>query len=123
MKITGSSQGVLDCLKRFPIRSRGCRTLVEQSKGDLMKDDARRFLADIDLAAAIDATMHFYGIPSGVTVEVSEAVVKLEGEVDDAHQREAAELVARRFDGVASVVNVIAVRRHPKSVADRPASE
>jgi osmotically-inducible protein OsmY len=104
-----------------------------------MNDKPRDYLADIDLAAAIAASvqLHFDRVATDVTVSVSDGIVTLEGYVTDREGREQVELIARRFN-VSRIVNDIAVnaeatltadgaeaaqRTPPEAGGDRPASE
>lgn len=73
-------------------------------------DAAQHHIDDIDLAAAIAASLQFNGDAVDVTVDVTDGVVTLEGIVDTPQKREKAESVARRFL-VAGVTNAIVVRR------------
>jgi osmotically-inducible protein OsmY len=73
-------------------------------------------LDDIDLAAALSAALHAQRrVPSAVTVDVTDGIVTLEGEVDTRAQREAAESFVRSFSAVAEVINAITIK--PNSVA------
>jgi osmotically-inducible protein OsmY len=73
-------------------------------------------LDDIDLAAALSAALHAQRhVPSAVTVDVTDGIVTLEGEVDTRAQREAAESLVRGFNAVGDVINAITVK--PNSIA------
>lgn len=74
-----------------------------------MNHDSETPIDDIDLAAAIAASMEFDGAVPGVTVDVSEGIVTLEGEVETVAQRDAAESIVRRFE-VAGLINTITLR-------------
>ena len=74
-----------------------------------MNHDAAHSIDDIDLAAALAGSMQLNGELANITVDVSDGVVTLEGEVDTPQKREAAELVARRFH-LTAVINAITVR-------------
>lgn len=89
-------------------------------------DAAQHRIDDIDLAAAIAASLQFNGNAVDVTVNVTDGVVTLEGEVDTPQKRQAAESAARRFH-VAGVINALTVRkatdrRTPESDGHRPVS-
>lgn len=73
-------------------------------------DAAQHHIDDIDLAAAIAASLQFNGNAVDVTVNVTDGVVTLEGEVDTQKKREAAEAAVRRFH-IAGVVNALTVRK------------
>ena len=77
-------------------------------------NDASSHMQDIALAASIATAMQLdIRIPCGVTVDVSNGTVTLEGEVDLPRQREAAELLVKRL-GVPDVRNNITARdRNP----------
>lgn len=78
-----------------------------------MNHDSANPIDDIDLAAAIAASMQLDGdTPAEVTVGVSEGVVTLEGEVETVQQRDAAESIVRRFH-VEGVINAITLRVRP----------
>jgi osmotically-inducible protein OsmY len=69
-------------------------------------------LDDIELAAAIAASMQLDGETPDVTVDVSDGVVTLEGTVEHVKQREAVESLVRRFS-VRRVINALTLRpRH-----------
>lgn len=71
-----------------------------------MHDEPQRALDDIDLGASIAAALAKLRAP-GITVDVSHGAVTLEGEADTEKQRNAAELIARRFcSGVSNAVRV-----------------
>jgi osmotically-inducible protein OsmY len=69
---------------------------------------------DIELAAAIAASMQLNGETPDVTVDVTDGVVTLEGMVEHAQQRDAAEDVVRRFR-VRGVINTLTLRPRPGS--------
>ncbi len=72
---------------------------------------------DIDLAAALAAALHSDGlVPASVTIDVTDGVVTLEGQVASAHDREMAEAVACSFSDLLRVVNAITLH-HPDSAA------
>lgn len=72
---------------------------------------------DIDLAAALSAALERNPLlPVTVLVDVSGGTVTLQGEVDRPKEREEAEAVARRFHGVAGVINAITLRQKRPSV-------
>lgn len=71
-------------------------------------------LSDIDLAAALAARYHAASTAwRHVIVNVSNGIVTLEGEVENAGMRLAAEDLARRFYGVVDVVNALTPRAAP----------
>lgn len=72
-------------------------------------DHSRRTLDDIDLAAAIAAELQRKLRAQGITVDVSHGAVTLEGEAETGPQRNAAEIIARRF--CPDVTNAVRVRR------------
>jgi osmotically-inducible protein OsmY len=75
---------------------------------------AANHLNDIDLAAAVAAAMQADPhVPADVTVDVSNGIVTLEGEVGTSAERKAAESLAKRF--VASVINAITVKPHARA--------
>jgi osmotically-inducible protein OsmY len=79
-----------------------------------MNEPLPGFLADIDLAAAISASLHLQldGTAPDITVTVNGGAVTLEGHVATEAQRDAAERIARRFDiqGLTNVITVSAQR-------------
>lgn len=74
-----------------------------------MPDEFRPALDDIDLAAAIAAALAHKLRASGITIDVSHGAVTLEGEADTEKQRNAAEMLARRF--CSDVTNAVRVKR------------
>lgn len=71
-------------------------------------------LNDIDLAAALAAHYHAASTAwRNVIVNVSNGIVTLEGEVENAGRCLAAEDLARRFYGVVDVVNALRPRGEP----------
>jgi hypothetical protein len=75
-----------------------------------MMDREPAHIDDIDLAAALAAALQrSTTLPSTILVAVSAGVVTLEGAVDNEEQRERAEAVVRRFRGVTSVFNNVAL--------------
>lgn len=72
---------------------------------------------DIDLAAALSAALERNPLlPATVLVDVSDGIVTLQGEVDHPKERGEAEAVARRFHGVAGVINAITLRQKRPAV-------
>jgi osmotically-inducible protein OsmY len=71
---------------------------------------------DTDIAAAVAAALEWnVSVPTAVTATVEKGWVMLDGEVDWAHQRRAAENAVRDLLGVRGVTNVVRIR--PKVVA------
>lgn len=76
-----------------------------------MSHHSRENIDDIHLAASLAAALHSDGhVPAGVTIDVSDGVVTLEGQVATAHEREMAETVVRSFSNLVRVVNAITLR-------------
>lgn len=75
-----------------------------------MKHDSGRRLEHIEMAAAIAAAMIDAAVDSRITLEVSNGVVTLEGEVEDSRQRDTAESLVRRFTTASRVVNTVIVK-------------
>ena len=88
-----------------------------------MDEDPEHVIDDIELAAVIAAAMQSEGhVPASVTLDVSDAVVTLEGEVETEEQRDAAEFLVRDFKAVAGIINRVTLRAPPGFAADRPVS-
>ncbi len=82
-----------------------------------MERDSVEHIDDIDLAAALAATLGRNPLlPATILVDVSGGIVTLQGEVEHPKQREEAEAVARRFHRVAGVINAIALRQERPAV-------
>lgn len=77
-----------------------------------MTQDRFHPIDDIDLAAAIAASMQHVSETLDITVDVSDGVVTLEGTVDHAKQRDDAEALVRRFR-VRGVVNAVTLKPRP----------
>lgn len=69
----------------------------------------RRPIDDIELAAAIAASIQFDGHSPEIIVNVTDGVVTLEGTVRHPQEREEAEAVVRQFD-VRGVINTLTFR-------------
>ena len=88
-----------------------------------MNDDTEQIIADIELAAAITTALRSNAhVPDGVIVDVSHAVITLEGEVDNQDERNAVERLVRGFAGDVAVINKIAFRTPPEFAADHRVS-
>jgi osmotically-inducible protein OsmY len=75
-----------------------------------MNHDPGRCLEDIEIAAAIAAAMLDANADPRITLEVSNGVVTLEGEVEDSRERDMAESLVRGFATVSRIVNTVTVQ-------------
>jgi len=79
-----------------------------------MEHPRAHYLEDIELAAAISAAMgRDHRIPPDVTVDVSNGVVTLEGQVGSAPQSAAARKLVRRFAPSATIVDATTIKPRP----------
>jgi hyperosmotically inducible periplasmic protein len=82
----------------------GCQTIREKTSGPEFEDTKMTAIIKAQLAREDQATLQ------AVTVDVDDGVVKLKGTVNSPEKKAKAEEIARKVDGVKSVVNNLEVR-------------
>jgi osmotically-inducible protein OsmY len=82
----------------------GCQTIREKVSGPEFEDAKLTAVVKAQLAREDQATLQ------AVTVDVGDGVVKLKGKVPSAEKKAKAEEIARKVDGVKSVVNNLEVK-------------
>ena len=82
----------------------GCQTIREKTSGPEFEDNKMTAIIKAQLARDDQATLQ------AVTVDVDDGVVKLKGKVNSAEKKAKAEEIARKVDGVKSVVNNLEVK-------------
>ena len=83
----------------------GCQTIREKTSGPEFEDNKLTAIIKAQLAREDQATLQ------AVTVDVGDdGVVKLKGKVSSAEKKAKAEEIARKVDGVKSVVNNLEVK-------------
>lgn len=82
----------------------GCQTIREKASGPEFEDAKLTAIIKAQLAREDRATVQ------AITVNVDDGVVKLKGTVDSAEKKAKAEEIARKVDGVKSVVNNLQVK-------------
>ena len=82
----------------------GCQTIREKTSGPEFEDIKLTGIIKAQLAREDQATLQ------AVTVDVDDGVVKLKGKVNSAEKKAKAEEIARKVDGVKSVVNNLEVK-------------
>lgn len=82
----------------------GCQTIREKASGPEFENAKLTAIVKAQLAREDQATLQ------AVTVDVDDGVVKLKGKVSSAEKKAKAEEIARKVDGVKSVVNNLEVK-------------
>jgi osmotically-inducible protein OsmY len=82
----------------------GCETIREKASGPEFEDAKLTAMIKAQLAREDRATLQ------AVTVNVDNGVAKLKGTVDSAEKKAKSEEIARKVDGVKSVVNNLEVK-------------
>lgn len=82
----------------------GCQTIREKASGPEFESAKLTAIIKAQLAREDQATLQ------AVTVDVDDGVVKLKGKVSSAEKKAKAEEIARKVDGVKSVVNNLEVK-------------
>jgi len=103
-------EGILGMSKMFALVTllicilNGCQTIREKASGPEFEDTKLTAIIKAQLAREDQATLQ------AVTVDVDDGVVKLKGTVSSAEKKAKAEEIARKVDGVKSVVNNLEVK-------------
>ena len=82
----------------------GCQTIKEKASGPEFENAKLTAMIKAQLAREDQATLQ------AVTVDVDNGVVKLKGNVSSADKKTKAEEIAKKVDGVKSVVNNLEVK-------------
>jgi hyperosmotically inducible periplasmic protein len=82
----------------------GCQAIREKASGPEFENAKLTAIIKAQLAREDQATLQ------AVTVDVNDGVVKLKGPVSSAEKKAKAEEIARKVDGVKSVVNNLEVK-------------
>jgi len=82
----------------------GCQTIREKASGPEFEDVKLTAIIKAQLAREDQATVQ------AITVDVDDGVVKLKGTVNSAQKKAKAEEIARKVEGVKSVVNNLEVK-------------
>jgi osmotically-inducible protein OsmY len=82
----------------------GCQMIQEKASGPEFEEAKLTAIIKAQLAREDQATLQ------AVTVDVDDGVVKLKGTVSSAEKKAKAEEIARKVDGVKSVVNNLEVK-------------
>ena len=82
----------------------GCQTIREKASGPEFEDVKLTAIVKAQLAREDQVTLQ------AISVDVDDGVVKLKGKVSSAEKKAKAEEIARKVDGVKSVVNNLEVK-------------
>jgi hyperosmotically inducible periplasmic protein len=82
----------------------GCQTIREKASGPEFEDAKLTAIVKAQLARQDQATLQ------AVSVDVDDGVVKLKGKVSSPEKKAKAEEIARKVDGVKSVLNNLEVK-------------